>query len=372
MAKLNGVPGGGELWQVNGKDYLVYFVPGQDKKIPMFWRVRGDEQKEALFGPDQPVKYAKKTGKTIKELKGIFMGSREELVNQAEHPFRVLMDNFKREAQTRPWLRDPEVFAHVAAALLEGRTVSEADLKTTKWWRSRNEAERRWVVLRESDPSTARQLRDENIEKVRSRIFELGGRGVPQEAIEFMADNLTRGTWNATRLEQQINRLVDPHSSTVPLVRELQQIVGDGIKTTRAKEQQVRDLASRYLGPMHQLDDETVANWAGMLRNDPGGQDKIVAQLQRNFDALYSEFAGQQLTYEDVAAPWRGFVSNIWGENPDETDTVFDQVIRLNNSTEARKLLIREGLKRDNQKVTTDMLSTIGDAFGSTVSPSAA
>lgn len=377
MSQLNGVPGGGQLWKVGNHSYLVYFVPGQSRQIPMFWRVHDRKQLEALMGPGKPIRYQREIN-SISSVGGIMMGAREELVNNAEHPFRVLMANFEREATTRPWLRDPEVLAHVAAALLEGRTVSEADLKTTNWWRSRNEQQRNWLVLRESDPMQAERFKQDTTLRVQALLDQAGLRNVPASVVGWMGAWVTNGRWSEAMLNQQIQALGDPSRRHL-MPDYFREIFETGLQNQRDRnydgfeissegEQRVRDTVRQWLGPSHGWSDEQVSNWAARIRSNSGEMDRLTQALAKQRKALFPEYEDESLTYEDIAAPWRGFVNNIWGQVPDEHDPMFERVVRANDSVEARRLLINEGIKRQNSKVAYDMLGAVSQATGSGIS----
>lgn len=375
MAKFNGVPGGGELWKIGNKNFLVYFVPGQSRKIPMLWRIGNEKQVQQLFGEGQQIKFDKRYD-SPRGLGAVEMGFREELTNTAEHPFRVLMGNYEREVKTRPWLKDPEVFAHVAAALLEGREVSENDLKTTNYWRTRTKQQRDWLVLKESDPRQANEFKQNNINKVQNLLQSAGAADTPQEVIDYLGSALTNGRYSEAFVTQQIRGIADPYYRD-KMDRGFRGFFERAVKgddqfqTNQQNEEKVRGLVREWLGPLNGWSDNQIARWAGEVRNEPGAQDRLAQTLAKQRKALFSEYEDESLTYEDIAAPWRGFVSNLWGETPDETDPIFDRIIRQNDGTVAREMLIKEGLKRGNRKVTYDLMGSIEEGFGGAVSKSA-
>lgn len=367
MADFNNVPGGAELWKIDGRSYLKYEIPGSRSTIPMLYKITSGKDVKALVGPGQPIRYSKTmTWDRARKMGALQLGHIDELRNTAEHPFRVLMANISREAMTRPWLKDPEVLAVVGSALLKGRTVTEEDLKTTKWWRTKNKSQREWLVLRESDPSTARNKQWENRRMVERLFTDLGGHKLGATARNWLGDQLTAGNWRADEVQKQMKWLVDPtqqhrvHSKLRRLAK--------NIDTTQEHEQTVRDAVNEWLGPANSWNTKQVQNWASLLRRSPDAEDRLVKTLQKQFDGLFPGYRGQELKYEDVASSWRGFFSSIWGEQPDETSDTWLQVLRNNDSHESRKLLYNEGLRQNNRTVTNDMLSKMGEAFGGGVS----
>lgn len=434
---LNGVPGGGEMWKIGKDSFLVYYVPGQTKQIPMIWKVHDAEQVQALFGPGQPITYAKELTKAeANQLGALPMGSREELVNDAKHPFRVLLDNFEREVATRPWLRDPEVMAVAAAALLEGRTLTEEDLASTSWWQSRSEQERSWAILREADPSQAEKFKGDNRLRVEEMARQAGAIGVPAAALNFISDKLTNGGWSESYAMNQIRAIADPfsnHRIDASVLSRLGKQVGDvdgdkaftsreqimqrvaairsgrgldpdeasdaiwadrvlsgkatigdartrlsgvgvhqgdgaGFEFNIEREKEVTDLVRQWLGPGHGWSSAQISSWAGTLRNDPSGRERLESMLSKQRLALWGEYEDATLTYEDIAAPWRSFMSQAWGQTPDETTDLFQKVVRMNDAGQARALLMEEGLNQGVQKVIDETLGSMSQTFGDGIS----
>ena len=68
-----------------------------------------------------------------------------------------------------------------------------------------------------------------------------------------------------------------------------------------------------------------------------------------------------------MAAPWRNFAFQKWGQQLDETDPVFKQLLLTDDAIENSKTLTLEGMKRGVKKVTTDLSSQILRATGGAV-----
>jgi hypothetical protein len=72
-----------------------------------------------------------------------------------------------------------------------------------------------------------------------------------------------------------------------------------------------------------------------------------------------------ELTYEEIAAPWRGFTTNTWGGTVDETSSLFQDVVKSNDVAKATKLLYDAGLKDGgSDKIKNQVLSSMVGKFG--------
>lgn len=370
---LLNVPGGGEVWRIDGQPWLIYYVPNSEPPVPMGWRITNDDDLNAMFGPGQPVTYAKQIGREQwRQTGGVDMGVRVELANESDHPFEVFLANYEREAQVRPWLKDPEVLAHVSAAILEGREVTEAELKTTEWWKTHTDAERKWMTISASDPSTASEMIADNRFKVRDLLLQAGVSAPPGELVNVMADRWTRGDWSQDYLREQARLLGDRY--TIGYVDEAVQetLQGINLETNRDVEDKVRQSVTRWLGPAYAAgwNEQHIAQWAAQLRTDPNAEVRLTEMLKKQRLALFPEYENENLAYEDIAAPWRSFAQQQWGQVPDETDPLFQKVIRLNDAEAAADLLRKEGVRRGVGKVVDDALKGSQQALGSQVQQS--
>lgn len=359
MANLLNVPGGGEVWKVDGDSWLVYYVPNTNPPVPMAWKVTDQQQLQAMFGPDQPINYDRQiSGSQFRQTGAVNMGVRTEISNESEHPFEVFTANFEKESEIRPWLRDPEVLAITAAAILEGREVTEAELKTTNWWKNHSDAERKWMTQREADPATATQQIADNRFKIEQALRKSGLTSPSQQLVNRIADKMTSGQWTEGYVNAQIDAITNPQQRW-RLDNELEGLF-DPTDRLREGEDKVRGLIQKWLGPKFSAgwDDEFVQEWAAEFRNNPDAKQDLEDILRDHFQAVFPEYADNpNNNYESIAGPWRSFMQDQWGTIPDETDPVFAKVLRLNDSQEATALLRQEGLKRGVDKV-------VNQAFG--------
>ena len=71
----------------------------------------------------------------------------------------------------------------------------------------------------------------------------------------------------------------------------------------------------------------------------------------------------ENLTYEDIAQPWRNFTFNILGERISESSDVWINILKTNDQTKATELTTIYGLNNNNKKV----LDTVSDDLSSGV-----
>lgn len=367
---LNQVPGGAEVWEVEGRHFLVWYVPNTDPPVPIAWFVSSSADREALG--------IKKSNRKFKSWDDFYatgvlrQGNTTEILNTDEHPFEQLQSNWETEARVKPWLQDPEVVAVIAAAILEGREPTDAELQGTSWWRDHTDAERSWLELNLSDPSTAQQLINDNRIAVADLLRAAGVNNASDDLVNLIADNWTQGKWSEVYATKQIQLLADPFAEGA-LDSELVAFQ-EGLDTTRAQEEDVKRMFEDWLGPAYTkwVGDDTISRWAGRLRNDPDAKLQLEEFLQRQFRAhfnkdgkAYGDDPG--LRYSDVAPLWRSVFQQEWGQAPDETEDLFMDIVRVNDLTTARKMLRKEGLNRGIGEVANRLVGELDSIFSGNV-----
>lgn len=362
---LNQVPPGAEVWQVGDRSWLVYYQRDTEPPIPLLWEVRSAEEAQAL-GISRP----DRTFDSMVDLwrtGALPQGETIQLANTTEDPWNQLVNRYEREVRVKPWLADPEILALWYAAALEGRPLTTGELQTTDWWRTRSEAERQWLALNAQDPATAAQRIADNRAQVLQMFQQLGVNNASEDLIDLVADQWTTGAWSEVYATNQIRLLADPHmEGTLDAL-----IVGfrDGLDTTRAREDDVRALLQRWLGPAlaSGYSDEWVAAEAGKLRNDTDYHLELETKLRNARKALLPEYEDANLTYEDIASPWRGVVQQMWGQIPDETDPEFLRIIRANDLYTVQAMLREKGIERGVGAVVDEGLDALMAGLGGQV-----
>ncbi len=138
--------------------------------------------------------------------------------------------------------------------------------------------------------------------------------------------------------------------------------------TTREGELAVENLVNRRLGPVHGAwDQELIDEWAGKIRNDPDAITDLTEFLQNQRMVLFPGYENATLTYQDIAAPWKGFVTQMWGQTADETDSLFATLLKNNDAHENAALLRKEGLSRGIGQIEQDAQQQMLTSTGGTV-----
>lgn len=364
----NNVPGDPQVWQDGNTYYLVYFVPGTEPPVPLMYQATKD-QIQGVFGPDNPIVVDYQVTAQITQGWGaIPAGQFGEIQNTTEDPFDAWAATVTKEAEVRPWLKDPTVLAAIAEAQLEGRAITQAEFEQTDWWKNNNSAQRTWALLYESDPATAQRAIEDNKIMTLNALEAAGVANPPDSVVAYMAMQFTTGNWSQTYFNTQVEAIADPLSG-IEVDDGLAGAIGSArIDTTRDREDTVRAEVSRWLGPAFgNWSDNQIREWAGRLRNDPDAQIALTEMLRKQRMALFPEYTNDSLTYEDIAEPWRNYVMGVWGEQADETNDDFLQVVRMNDSAEAGKYLRRRGLELGKKKVLNDMMGALSRTESTTV-----
>lgn len=355
-------PDQAEFWRVEGKYYVVYYVPNTDPPIPMAWELDGKEELDAIQ-PGAPVKawtpeQAKAQGWTL-------WGKASELTNTTEHPFDAYISLINDQAKVRPWLRDSEVLTLIAQATLEGRAVSEAEFQQTQWWRSRNAQQRAWLLLAESDPKQAARILEDSRFQAETDLMEAGVNDASVEMIEYMATRLTMGDWSSDYYDRQVKAISDPNLG-YEIDAAMRKALGGNLAvgTNQQYEDAVRAMVTEWLGPvMGAWSQGDVAKWASRFRNTPDARAELEEELRRQRLALFPEYENPELTYDSIAQPWRAKWNQVWGQTADETDPLFMEILRLNDVTAAGRRLTQEGLNRNIRKVKQEAQQAMDQTF---------
>jgi len=371
--RFNVIGGNPEIWfNTDTNTYLVvYDVPNSDPPLPVYWEVPDEQTLQAYFGPDIEILADRAvTNAQLVSYGALGQGFSTEMPETDQDPLLGWAEIYERQATVRPYLLEPEVVGLIMGAALEGRPITQAELESTQWWQTHSEAQREWLIKAEADPVSAQQFADANRIRVVEDLKNAGINQPPDSLIDYLATRFTHGEWNENVLLSQISALSDPASvhALLPETAAFLSGIGMDLDTTMGEEDTVRNLLQKWLGPSYgKWSDEMIADKAGLLRNDPDAQQEFIEQLKSQRLALFPTYEDENMTYQDIAMPWRNFAFGQWGEQLDETDPLFGTLLQTNDAIENGKLLTREGLKRGVGKVTTDMQSMIMRATGGSV-----
>jgi hypothetical protein len=113
-----------------------------------------------------------------------------------------------------------------------------------------------------------------------------------------------------------------------------------------------------WLGPSFPPSEKWINNWSQRLRDDEdAGLEALTDGLRKQRKALYPDY-DENLTYDEIASPWRGFFTQQWGTTtPDETSPEFQKLLKLNDTEEGAKYMRKRGLAVGNEKVMNDAVA---------------
>jgi hypothetical protein len=362
-----------ELWydKSTGKWYIVHYAPGDfDPPIATMYHIPDEATFEAITGfkaTDTGSADRIVTSSEITKSGSILMGTTDDLPEADGNPWVGFKDKMARAATVQPWLLDPEVYALVGAAYVQNRELQDWELQATDWWQSRNDREREWARISLADPKTADSWLSDARTRVQSMFETIGAAGNSAELIDFMATKYTTGQWTQDYLARQVEAVTSGWYDVDTGLSNFLSSSGSTAVGTVDRTQDVIAQFTRWLGPAYPPTQSQVNEWATKLRNSASADEELVNYLQSQRMALFPEYANPNLTYEDIASPWRGVVNSVWGETPDEMSSTFQDIIRMNNLTEAQRLLRRTGIENGNEKVMEDALTGLSRTTGGSV-----
>jgi len=370
------IPENGLLWNVGGNFYIVYEVPGSQGELyegnPMY--IAYELKDNDLFaaglltqGETAPQPNATMDQAFFDSI-AIVTGNTDQLTALIDNPFASFVETVGEQSQVAPWITDPEMIALIAEAAVEGREVSDAEWQTTNWYQTHNESEREWLRTYYSDPSTATQLTTDAQIAVANSLQAAGVSNAPEALINWVAGKYVSGEWSQTYTTEQINLFADPYATgkrDASFENYLSSTALTGVDRTTEREREVRELYSKWLGPtLGKLTDQETAEIAGRLRDDPDYQDQLVQSLKQSRLAAFSNYTNPELTYEDIARPWRNLTTSVWGQTADETQGWWQEMVKSNDFATAQNTLREKGLEQDITQVTQDATQALQQALG--------
>ena len=365
VENLQTIPQGGEIVKSGDMYFVLYPIPGSNVQI----NYSATEQDiRGLL----PLTF---DNQTFREVNSNYIAStvpfgniaelyNPEMLQQGLTPWEGFIDYLDKEAELRPWLDDEEMVFLLAEATLEGRAVTEAEWKTTNWWRTHTQDERDWLLLSQGKPlddlpqDAVSKVQDDKIQ-IRNLMQQAGIANPPENVVNWVSNKFTSGNWSSVYTQDQIGLIADP-SKIGNLDEELQDFIsGVDIDSTTAGEDRVTQLYNRYLGPVFgNINDTLIAEEAGKLRNDVDYETELIKKLTAQKKSLFPMYE-ENVTYEEFAAPWQNFTNNEWGTQIDTTSDVFQEVLKLNDSTKVSKYLTQKGLEQGVDKVVNQALDAM-------------
>ena len=373
--ELNNIPVGAEVWDVDGTLYLAYAVPGAGdlytgSTIWMAYDVVGNDLFEAGL-LTKGFEYKGPNGSPSKswfDKTAILSGNTNQLIGMDSDPFASFVETYKEEALLRPWLLDNEFIELQAEAALEDRDISEAEWRATTWYQTNNQAKRDWMDIELSDPAEAQRQRNDLELYYKNQLQSLGVSNVPDGLIQWVSSQNITGNWSDLKTAEQLKLFADPYKTGERDGEMLNLISTSGfgdVDRTSAREKEVVELYRKWLGPsLGSLTQDEVSSIAGRLRDDPDYEDALVNSLKQSRLAAFSNYTNPELTYEDIARPWRNLTTSVWGQTADETQGWWQEMLKSNDYSTAQTTLREKGLEQNINQVSVDATQALQNALG--------
>lgn len=226
-AGIEGVIAGGyEIWTIDGVNWVIYTVPNTD--VPLGFQIRDESEYTALGSPAPTQTLTRQQANQRGLVDG---GFATQLNNRAKHPFDAFVEDYEQAATMRPWLRDADVLAVVAEAILEGREVTEEELLATDWFSSRTPEEIAWLkdVGRFGDEWATQRI-NETRDAVVNELAR-NGTALPDAAIDLMATRWRTGEWSEAKFREQLRLATDPYAQGQMDFELYRSVIGQGNPT---------------------------------------------------------------------------------------------------------------------------------------------
>lgn len=229
---LNRIPEGAEIWNVDGRVMAVYVMdhPDGGESIHVGWWITDPKQLEAILGDsgrgeDRRISAAEANALGLLDagvVTEIGFGDPSSAIAGNENS--NLLDNFLEDWAEQysgsPLYADEEIFGLAVMAALEGRAVTDQELKNTAYYQTTTPEERQWLDLvgleRDIDGTSnaeAARLRDTNREMVAAALQSRGWHNPPQAFVNYLADQFTTGKITESQLNRQIIQETDPFAA---------------------------------------------------------------------------------------------------------------------------------------------------------------
>lgn len=219
--QLPGVPPGAQLWDVGGKAFVVFQVPGTERFYG--WHVTNLEQLSALGGSKAITR--KLTPEEAAAVDFTSFGVRTSLVQFTRDPVEAFVSEFERQARVLPMLQNQWIADAAWGAFLEGRALDISDILAADaaeqaetgnpgYWSSRTPAQREWETFVLQQGGTDSAAVQQRITAVRDVVLDgfvqAGMETPPAGLVDRYTDLVTSGRLLPDQLERAIRRETDP------------------------------------------------------------------------------------------------------------------------------------------------------------------
>ena len=380
---------GSQIWQdETGQKYLTFGIPGTN----MFVRYKASDDDLATFFTTGMPDVRTVTENDEDWNNSLWLGNYVEIDDEIKlglkNPFDAIVDNFVKLKKVQPWMENDELYSLYLEGIIEDRDIADYEWQGTQWWQEHTKEQRDWLLLSQGKgidalPADAKALYDNNIIKARQLLNQYGVTNAAdvtnpegESLVEFFALQLTTGAWTELNWANQAKGLGDNLAGIeqdVALTSWLEGLDEDITpETTQAGYAQAKALALKWLGPSFaNFEESNLEEYAGMIRNAESTETGIAAvenKLKNIRKALFStDLYEENLTYEDIASPWRNYSFQFLGQRMDETASEWIDVLKANDQEKINSILLEYGLNNDIQT----MFDRVTDGIVKGITPQA-
>ena len=379
---------GGQIWNVGGQKYVAFDIP--QTGLSMAYTAT-DEQINNFFTVDKPQEQtidlnSEKWNSTFQSGNIVEVDiNNMEATGVQDAPggfFEQIASNFDKVKEVRPWMEDDEMYSLWLESIVENREIADFEWEGTEWWQTHTQEERSWLLLSQDKdlsklPADAEALLKNNRIKARETLRQNGVSNPDQVTFngetltQWFGNKLTTGTWTELTWLNQAKALGDPLSGIQREDALTSWLEGSEAQPTetQAGYATAQALTEEWLGPLYgTFEQADIDKYAGIIRNAESpevGAQQVRDSLKNIRKVLFStDVYDENLTYEEIAQPWRNFSFQLLGERVDEKSTDWIEVLNANDQATATQVLTTHGLNSGNKTIMDKVTDDVGSFLG--------
>ena len=375
---------GGQIWNVGGQKYVAFDIP--QTGLSMAYTAT-DEQINNFFTVDKPQEQtidlnSEKWNSTFQSGNIVEVDVDNMEASGVGGFFEQIASNFDKVKEVRPWMEDDEMYSLWLESIVENREIADFEWEGTEWWQTHTQEERNWLLLSQDKdlsklPADAEALLKNNRIKARETLRQNGVSNPDQVTFngetltQWFGNKLTTGTWTELTWLNQAKALGDPLSGIQREDALTSWLEGSEAQPTetQAGYATAQALTEEWLGPLYgTFEQADIDKYAGIIRNAESpevGAQQVRDSLKNIRKVLFStDVYDENLTYEEIAQPWRNFSFQLLGERVDEKSTDWIEVLNANDQAKATQVLTTHGLNNGNKTIMDKVTDDVGSFLG--------
>ena len=375
---------GGQIWNVGGQKYVAFDIP----QTGLFMAYTAtDEQINNFFTVDKPQEQtidlnSEKWNSTFQSGNIVEVDVDNMEASGIGGFFEQIASNFDKVKEVRPWMEDDEMYSLWLESIVENREIADFEWEGTEWWQTHTQEERNWLLLSQDKdlsklPADAEALLKNNRIKARETLRQNGVSNPDQVTFngetltQWFGNKLTTGIWTELTWLNQAKALGDPLSGIQREDALTSWLEGSEAQPTetQAGYATAQALTEEWLGPLYgTFEQADIDKYAGIIRNAESpevGAQQVRDSLKNIRKVLFStDVYDENLTYEEIAQPWRNFSFQLLGERVDEKSTDWIEVLNANDQAKATQVLTTHGLNNGNKTIMDKVTDDVGSFLG--------